>query len=84
MTFDLRLETEDFYEGGTGCDGCGKKIVLGEKYIAGIDSCCGGGCQRNLCINCVKAAAALIEPLPDGWGRDSTTLITETHVDPQC
>ena len=81
MTCTLRLETED-YEGGTDCDGCGRKIVLGEKYIAGIESCCGGGCERNLCVPCVKRAAELL-PEPCSWGRE-TTLMGEVHLDPQC
>ena len=66
---------------GTDCDGCGRKIVVGEKYIAGIESCCGGECERKLCLDCIKKAAALAEP--DGWGRE-TGLMTETHVDPEC
>lgn len=45
----------------TDCDGCGKKIPPSEKYISDIESCCGGGCVRNLCVACVRAAAKALE-----------------------
>jgi hypothetical protein len=44
----------------TPCDGCG--VVIGESpHISGIESCCGGGCVRNLCFDCVRAAYRLVE-----------------------
>lgn len=39
------------------CDGCGLKIQPGVPYLSDIDSCCGGGCTRSLCAECVKKAA---------------------------
>lgn len=38
------------------CDGCGEDIPEGELYLYGIESCCGGGCARILCGNCLKKA----------------------------
>lgn len=38
------------------CDGCGRTIPLGGKYVWNIESCCGGGCTRCLCKDCVDAA----------------------------
>lgn len=43
------------------CDGCGRDIPVGEAYIWNITSCCGGGCARSLCRECVAAAAKLLE-----------------------
>lgn len=42
------------------CHGCGRKYKLGEKAITGIESCCGSGCVRQLCKDCVKAAYELL------------------------
>jgi len=38
------------------CDGCGRAILEGEKYLWGITSCCGGGCGRRLCSDCIHWA----------------------------
>lgn len=38
------------------CDGCAKHIKSGEKVLNGIASCCGGGCTRILCAECITAA----------------------------
>ena len=47
------------------CDGCGRKFVVGETIVSGIESCC-GGCKRELCSNCILAAAKVIEQLAPG------------------
>lgn len=47
---DLRVKHASFE---TSCDGCGNTIDEGDKIVTGIDSCCGGGCWRRLCMNCV-------------------------------
>lgn len=39
------------------CSGCGKKMKVGEQYLTNIESCCGAGCVRSLCAQCVKWAA---------------------------
>lgn len=49
----------EVYVGGTGCDGCGRRVPRGEPYLSGIDSCC-GNCSRSLCASCVAAGAALL------------------------
>lgn len=38
----------------TPCDGCDREIARGEYYLSGINSCCNGGCYRDLCAKCVK------------------------------
>jgi len=47
----LELELMDKYE--ERCDGCGKKIPEGDLIVTNITSCCGGGCCRILCTNCL-------------------------------
>lgn len=42
------------------CDGCGKTLPVGSLMIANIDSCCGGGCSRALCFDCIKKAYEMI------------------------
>ena len=49
------------YERGTDCDGCGRTIPAGEPHLGDIDSCCGGGCCRHLCKECVRVAAELLK-----------------------
>ena len=44
----------------TECDGCGDEIPAGTPHVSGIESCCGGGCCRVLCFDCIARAAALI------------------------
>ena len=40
------------------CDGCKKELnEEGDEFIWGIESCCGGGCSRALCRECVLEAA---------------------------
>ena len=56
----LELEIVDIEENGNECDGCDKRYKVGDKKITGIESCCGGGCKRNLCEDCVKIAIKLI------------------------
>jgi hypothetical protein len=42
------------------CDGCGKQsIIIGEKWIGSIESCC-GSCTRNLCGDCIKTAYEML------------------------
>lgn len=58
----LELETADKPESWTsGCDGCGRVLQEGDLSIGNIDSCCGGGCTRSICADCVKAAYKMIE-----------------------
>lgn len=38
------------------CDGCGKTLPKDTPIIFGIESCCGGGCCRNLCFSCIEKA----------------------------
>ena len=40
----------------TPCDGCGKRIAPGELLVTNIESCCGSGCVRSLCPDCVRSA----------------------------
>lgn len=42
------------------CDGCGKTFAVDEKRIDGIESCCGSGCTRSLCQDCVCIACNLL------------------------
>lgn len=42
------------------CDGCGTGLQPGQKYLSGIKSCCGGGCCRALCMDCIVMASATI------------------------
>jgi hypothetical protein len=39
------------------CDGCGQKLTEGTRYLSGISSCCGGGCERVLCEICVQQSS---------------------------
>lgn len=57
---ELRVKLAEFE---TPCDGCGNQIYAGDKIVAGIDSCCGGGCWRRLCMKCVHS---IIEELING------------------
>lgn len=54
MAFDINQE----------CDGCGVVIASGTRHLVGIESCCGGGCCRRLCLDCVRYAFGLIEQDP--------------------
>ena len=47
--------------GEDGCDGCGKPYKIGETIITNINSCCGGGCYRTLCANCIEEAYKLLK-----------------------
>ena len=76
MTCNLRKETDDY---ARPCDGCGRQIPQGEPYLGCIDSCCGGGCYRSLCVDCVKAAATLMAA--DDWGRVTTSLMNAKQVE---
>ncbi len=42
------------------CDGCMNPIEIGDEYISGIGSGCGGGCVRTLCKSCIKIAYDLL------------------------
>ncbi len=53
MTQKTNLEV---CEASGSCDGCGRNYEAGEKAIGCIESCCGGGCYRSLCFDCVRAA----------------------------
>ena len=53
-SFNLKIETINEVWDDDTCDGCGHKYEKGEKRITGIESCCGGGCVRNLCNNCIN------------------------------
>lgn len=59
-TSNLIIENYTDKYGPHKCDGCGREFIVGEKVINGIESCCGGGCWRMLCSNCIKIAYALI------------------------
>jgi len=37
------------------CDGCGEPLQEGKRILTGIESCCGGGCARVLCEQCVSS-----------------------------
>ncbi len=56
----LRVTVDNDEEFPTLCDGCGTKIGQNEKYITDIESCCGGGCSRNLCSSCIATANKLL------------------------
>lgn len=43
------------------CDGCNRKIEVGEAHLSGIGSCCGSGCYRHLCRDCVLKAAETLK-----------------------
>jgi len=51
----LTIEISDTIE-ELNCDGCGKIIRKGDKMLTNIDSCCGGGCVRSICIDCLEYA----------------------------
>lgn len=57
---ELSIADQDDVKYGT-CDGCGRKWVAGDKMIINIESCCGGGCSRSICEQCVRHSLALIE-----------------------
>lgn len=47
----------------TVCDGCGKEVTPGVTMVGGIDSsCCGGGCARSICMDCVSAIFVATRP----------------------
>lgn len=52
----LKVAVEDDAKYPTPCDGCGGKIDVGERFITNIESCCGAGCVRSLCADCVRSA----------------------------
>ena len=45
---------------GVDCDGCNETIPPGEEFLTNIQSCCGSGCVRSLCKECVRYAYSLI------------------------
>lgn len=58
----VEIEGTDLLGKGLVCDGCGYKFVVGDQAIGNIDSCCGGGCSRTLCVLCIETAWM-------AWGR---------------
>jgi hypothetical protein len=60
VTFQLEIETSEGGEYPPECDGCGRVVPQGERLIFGIESCCGGGCARRLCADCVRKAFDLL------------------------
>ena len=50
---NLATEREEDIRFRVKCDGCGGVLEPGDKFITGIESCCGGGCTRNLCERCI-------------------------------
>lgn len=55
MSYHLEWSVADRW---TQCDGCGREEFSAEEQIlTGIESCCGGGCTRCLCSDCVERAA---------------------------
>ena len=62
------------------CDGCGRIIKRDEKRLDGIESCCRGGCNPQLCHDCVIWAYHQMDefalpPIPEGKKRFYTILI---------
>lgn len=58
---DLTVERETdagAYTSDVNCDGCGAIISADRMRVTDIDSCCGGGCVRTLCMPCVLWAAS--------------------------
>lgn len=47
--------TFDVSDSASECDGCGKEVPAGVTMVGGIESCCGGGCARSICMDCVDA-----------------------------
>lgn len=58
MKSELRIKAVEFYED---CSGCGERIKRGEMMLTNIASCCGGGCVRSICIDCLKFAYVEME-----------------------
>ena len=55
------VKTASYYE----CDGCHHKMTVGERFVTGIESCCGSGCVRNLCAECIEWAAQKLKDLSE-------------------
>ncbi len=64
---EFHLEIKEFKEGDLDvrrrpiCDGCDGRFEVGDLYVDGIQSCCGGGCSRNLCELCIKESFDLLK-----------------------
>lgn len=75
----LEVDIADKPESWTGgCDGCGRVPQEGDLLITRIESCCGGGCCRELCANCIKAAAKMIEDAEN----KAAGILTIPGIDP--
>ena len=61
-TCNLEVDTSTGeYPNSEVCDGCGRVIEAGEKYITNIESCC-GGCVRSICMTvCAAHVAKLLK-----------------------
>lgn len=59
--FELEVVVKEALAYGDKCDGCSRVLIPGEKILVGIESCCGGGCSRVLCKQCVLFAASLFQ-----------------------
>jgi len=56
-----------------------------DEYISPIfRPCCGNLWEQDHKPNCEQGREENLERDFDDWGRESTTLISEAHVDPQC
>jgi hypothetical protein len=60
----LELAVNDDAKFPAECDGCSRKMQLGERYLTSIESCCGTGCVRSLCAECVHWSAEALKSSP--------------------